>query len=39
VDKIEIVNKGADKEDFDEIGVIMEIFRVKQRIREIINEK
>jgi len=33
-----IVNEGADQEDFDEIKVIMEVFQVGKRIKELARE-
>jgi len=33
-----IVNEGADQEDFDELKVIMEIFLVRNRIKELVRE-
>jgi len=33
-----IVNKGADQEDFDEIKVIMEVFQVGKRMKELARE-
>ena len=33
-----IVNKGADQKDFDELKVIMEVFQVGKRIKELARE-
>ena len=33
-----IVNEGADQEDFDELKVIMEVFQVGKRMKELARE-
>jgi len=33
-----IVNEGANQEDFDEIKVIMEVFQVGKRMKELARE-
>jgi len=33
-----IVNEGADQENFDELKVIMEVFLVRNRIKELVRE-
>jgi len=33
-----IVNEGTDQEDFDELKVIMEVFLVRNRIKELVRE-
>jgi len=38
VDKIKVVNELADQEDFDEIKLIMEVFRVSQMIKKLTSE-
>ena len=36
--KMRIVNEGADQEDFDELKVIVEVFQVGKRIKELARE-
>jgi hypothetical protein len=33
-----IVNEGTDQENFDELKVIMEVFLVRNRIKELVRE-
>jgi len=34
-----VVNEGADQEDFDEVQVIMNVFRIGKRIKELTKHK